>query len=93
LYFAGFGSLFFIFIVAPLVSIVDSQSFYLMAISAFLLLEALYRAYAYYHFMNRRGAKPLLYALLAAFTAVGLWISLSTFSIQYYINNGLPHLF
>ncbi|HEY0058223.1 MAG TPA: DUF3667 domain-containing protein [Flavisolibacter sp.] len=92
-YFAGFSALFFILVVGPLVSLVDSQSFYLGAMSAFLFAEMLYRSIAYYQLMNRKGARHYLYALLASITAVGLWILLSQAIVIYYIDHGLPGIF
>lgn len=92
-YFAGFGALIFIFIVAPLINLVGTQTFYLFAISAFLVAEALYRSYAYYGFINRGGLKGYLYALLASVTAVSSWIAISTSAISYYIEHGLPEFF
>jgi hypothetical protein len=93
LYFSGFGSLIFIFIIAPLVSFVDNQAFYLAALSFFLLTEMVYRSIAYYQFVGKKGSRHYLFSLLASFTSIALWIVLSRVAVNYYIEHGLPHFF
>ncbi len=90
LYFSGFSSLFFILIIAPLISFMDNQTFYLTAIGVFLIGETVYRSIAYYQFINRKGIKHYLYALLASIIVVGAWIFLSGWAIRYYIEHGIP---
>jgi hypothetical protein len=92
-YFAGFSALFFIFIVAPLFHFVNSSQFYFSAITCFLIFEIIYRSIAYYQFMNRRGAKDYLFALLPSAVAVVLWSALSYTIIEFYISTGFKNVF
>jgi hypothetical protein len=91
-YFGGFNALFFIFIIAPFANLVNKPGFYLTAVGLFLLLETLYRSFAYYQFMNGRGWRHYTKALAASAFGVILWSMISSFFIYLYIQYGF-HLF
>ncbi len=92
-YFAGFSALFFILLVAPLSHFVNSSQFYFLAITGFLIFEIIYRFIAYYQFMNRKGMKHYLVALLPSVVGVVLWSALSYTIIELYISTGFKNLF
>jgi len=92
-YFAGFSALFFILLVAPLSHFINSSQFYFSAISCFLLFEIFYRSIAYYQFINKKGTKHYLFALLPSVISVVLWSVLSYTIIEFYIATGFKNLF
>jgi hypothetical protein len=91
-YFGGFSALFFIFIIAPMVNLVNQPGFYLTAIGLFLLLEMLYRSFAYYQFMNKKGMMNYLKALTTSAIGIIIWSIVSSTFIYLYIQYGF-HLF
>jgi len=87
-YLSGFVLLIFIILISPLIKLIDSTRFYLIAIGLFLLIELIYRAQAYYQFFNEKGRKPYLKALLVSVLAILLWSIVSRTLITLYINTG-----
>ncbi len=92
-YFAGFSALFFILLVAPLSHFISSSSFYFTAISCFLLFEIIYRSIFYYQFINKKGIRYYLFALLPSMISVVLWSVLSYTIIEFYIATGFKNLY
>jgi hypothetical protein len=90
-YFAGFSTLFFILLLAPLSHFINSPQFYFSAVTAFLLFEIIYRSFAYYQFINKKGIKHYLLALLPSIIGVALWAVLSYTIIQIYIDTGFKN--
>ena len=88
LYFAGFGVLFFILFVLPYSLLMKGSPNYIYGIYGFLIFEALYRSFAYYQFINKRGVKHYLYALFVATLIIISWYFFSTTAVAYYIEHG-----
>jgi len=88
LYFAGFGVVIFLVVILPYLILTKDSPHYLYGIYAFLVFEALYRAVAYYQFINKRGWKHFLYAFLISSLLVYGWYLASTFLVSYYISHG-----
>jgi hypothetical protein len=91
-YFSGFTAFIFILLVAPLTYIFQNITVYLSIIGAFLLFELIYKSIAYYQFMNRKGTRHYLYALLIATIAIITWVLLSQGAINIYIETGFNFL-
>jgi hypothetical protein len=87
LYFTGFCGLVFIFVFAPLLSVLPPEQ-YLVGVGGYLLLTLLYRAAGYYGFIGKKGKAGLLHAFGASLATVAGWYILSGYLITHYINKG-----
>ncbi|HVG40234.1 MAG TPA: DUF3667 domain-containing protein [Chitinophagaceae bacterium] len=88
LYFAGFAVIFFILFVLPYNVLMKGSPNYIYGIYGFLIFDALYRSFAYYQFINKRGVKHYFYALFVSSLIIISWYFISTTAVAYYIEHG-----
>lgn len=89
MYAAGINALVFSLIIAPVTMIMNKGSkFYFMLIILFLIWEALYRAFLYYGFIQKKGVPGFLYALFVSLLVSWGWYKFTTVMIGWYIRTG-----
>jgi hypothetical protein len=88
MYFVPFIMLAYAFIVVPVHWFTSSYRMFMAVLYAFFAFEIIYRGLAYYQFMGKKGAWPLIKALGVSAIASGVWITFTSGLIRYYIRHG-----
>jgi hypothetical protein len=88
MYFVPFIMLFYAFLVVPLQRLSSSYNLFMGALGLFFLVEIVYRSFAYYQFMGKKGGLYIFKAISVSILASACWIALSYGLIWYYIRNG-----
>lgn len=88
MYFVPFIMLAYAFIVVPVHWFSSSYTVFMGVLYAFFAFEIIYRGLAYYQFMGKKGAWQLLKAMGVSLIASGIWITLTSGFIRYYIRHG-----
>lgn len=88
LYFVPFVMIFYALLIVPLQKLLFDYSSGYLVLVAFFLFEIVYRGMAYYQFMGRPGAGPLVKALAVSFLTVALWFAGVTWFMMTYVQTG-----
>lgn len=88
MYFVPFIMLGYAFIVVPFQRFTSSFDMFMWALYAFFAFEIIYRGIAYYQFMEKKGKWYLVKAIGVSLLGSGIWITITSGLIRYYIWHG-----
>jgi Protein of unknown function (DUF3667) len=87
MYFIGFIMLWYALVFFPLQSILPDK-LSIVVLGLFFLFEILFRGYAYFQFINKKGAGAVIKAYGASVLLTVIWSGLTGFLIFYYVRCG-----
>lgn len=88
MYFVSFLMLFYSLLIIPWQSSITWSPLSWFLVTAFFLLEIIYKSIAYYQFINKKGAGPYFKALGVSIVTVLIWVGGSFLLIRHYISGG-----
>ena len=88
MYFISFTMLIYAFLVVPWQHLLSNSKMPWIFVLVFFIFEITYRAFAYYHFINKKGAGQFWKAWSVSLFTVLVWTTGNYFLIQHYINTG-----
>jgi hypothetical protein len=88
MYFVSTLMVFYALVVVPFNALVHSSTLALGMLGAFFLFELIYRGWAYYQFIGKKGMRAWWKAMGVTFFTVVLWVSGTMYIISTYIRTG-----
>jgi hypothetical protein len=88
LYFVSFTMIVYALVLVPFQAKLDASRTTWIIMSIFFLFEWLYKTFAYYRFINKKGGGPFVKALGVSFLTVFIWVGSAFLLVQQYIMTG-----